>query len=82
MILFLIVKWNRKFERNEFILLNPVRIYGTWDEGIVLDNHMLKSVFLGYDENGKEKFENTRTEIGELIYKFKYQKDKERVCLK
>lgn len=50
-------------------MLNPVRIYGTWDEGIVLDNHMLKSVFLGYDEN-------TRTEIGELIYKFKYQKDK------
>ena len=57
-------------------MLNPTRIYGTWDEGIVLDNHMLKSVFLGYDENGKEKFENTRTEIGELIYKFKYQKDK------
>lgn len=60
-------------------MLNPVRIYGTWDEGIVLDNHMLKSVFLGYDENGKEKFENTRTEIGELIYKLKYQKDK--TCL-
>lgn len=58
-------------------MLNPVRIYGAWDEGIVLDNHMLKSVFLGYDENGKEKFENTRTEIGELIYKFKYQKDKD-----
>lgn len=58
-------------------MLNPVRIYGTWDEGIVLDNHMLKSIFLGYDENGKEQFENTRTEIGELIYKFKYQKDKE-----
>ena len=57
-------------------MLNPTRIYGTWDEGIVLDNHMLKSVFWGYDENGKEKFENTRTEIGELIYKFKYQKDK------
>ena len=60
-------------------MLNPVRIYGAWDEGVVLDNHMLKSVFLGYDESGKEKFENTRTEIGELIYKFKYQKDKE--CL-
>lgn len=60
-----------------YILLNPVRIYGGWDEGIVLDNHMLKSVFLGYDENGKEKFENTRTEIGELVYKFKYQKSKD-----
>ena len=58
-------------------MLKPTRIYGTWDEGIVLDNHMLRSVFLGYDENGKEKFENTRTEIGELIYRFKYQNDKE-----
>lgn len=54
-------------------MLNPIRIYGTWDEGIVLDNHMLKSVFLGYDNRGREKFENTRTEIGELIYKYKYK---------
>ena len=60
-------------------MLNPVRIYGTWDEGVVLDSHMLKSVFLGYDENGKEKFENTRTELGELIYRFKYQNDKSSV---
>ena len=57
-------------------MLNPIRIYGVWDEGVVLDNHMLRSVFLGYDENGKEKFENTRTELGELIYNLKYQKDK------
>lgn len=34
-------------------------------------------MFLGYDESGKEQFENTRTEIGELIYKFEYQKDKD-----
>lgn len=58
-------------------MLNPIKIYGTWDEGIALDNHMLKSIFLGYDVNGKERFENTRTEIGELIYKFKYKKDRE-----
>lgn len=57
-------------------MLNPSRIYGPWDEGIVLDKHMLKSVFLGYDENGKEKFENTRSEIGELIYRFKYKNEK------
>lgn len=48
-------------------MLNPTQIYGTWDEGIVIDNHMIKSVFLGYDEDGKEKFENTRTELGELL---------------
>lgn len=58
-------------------MLHPVRIYGVWDEGVVLDNHMLKSVFVGYDENGKEKFDNTRTELGELLYKFKYQNNTE-----
>jgi len=56
--------------------LKPARIYGGWDEGIVIDNHMLKSIFLGYDDNGKEIFKNIRTEIGELIYNFKYKKDK------
>ena len=37
------------------LLLKPIKIYGTWDEGIVIDYHMLKSKFLGYDENGKEQ---------------------------
>lgn len=58
-------------------MLHPTRIYGVWDEGVVLDNHMLKSTFIGYDENGKEQFENTRTQLGELLYKFKYQNNKE-----
>lgn len=61
--------------RNKFIIPNPIKIYGVWDEGFVIDNHMQKSVFLGYDKYGKEIFENTRTEIGELIYRFKYKKD-------
>ena len=39
------------------ILLKTTRIYGIWNEGIVLDSHMLKSVFIGYDEKGNEKFE-------------------------
>lgn len=56
-------------------ILKPIRIYGSWDDGIVLDNHMQKSVFIGYDENKKELFENTRTELGELLYQFKYQQD-------
>ncbi len=38
-------------------MLNPVRIYGAWDEGIVLDKHIIKSIFLGCDEKGKEKFD-------------------------
>ena len=60
-------------------MLKPIKIFGTWDEGIVIDYHMSKSVFLGYDENGKEKFENTRTEIGELLYRYKYKREQK--CL-
>lgn len=37
---------------------------------------MEKSIFLGYDENGREIFNNTRTYIGELIYKYKYKNEK------
>ena len=55
---------------------SPIKIYGYWDEGFVLDNHMLKSSFLGYDKTGKEKFENIRTELGELLYEFKYKQNK------
>ena len=54
-------------------------IYGSWEEGIVIDNHMLKSVFMGYDNNEREVFENTRTEIGELVYQYKYRKKKKYV---
>lgn len=56
-------------------MLNPIRVFGEWDEGYVLDKHILKSVFLGEDENGRGKFETTRTEIGELIYRLKYKND-------
>lgn len=35
-------------------MLKSIKIYGTWDEGIVIDYHMLKSKFLGYDENGND----------------------------
>ena len=55
--------------------MKPVRIFGNWYEGFVLDNHMEKSIFLGYDKNGKEIFENTRTTLGELIYQYKYMQN-------
>ena len=55
--------------------MKPVRIFGNWYEGFVLDNHMEKSIFLGYDKNGKEIFENTRTALGELIYQYKYMQN-------
>ena len=51
------------------------RIYGTWNEGIVLDKHILESKFLGYNDKGKKRFENTRTELGNLVYRLKYKND-------
>ena len=32
--------------------------------------------FLGYDENGNPKFENTRSEVGELLFRLKYRDDR------
>lgn len=51
------------------------RIYDTWNEGIVLDKHILESKFLGYNDKGKKRFENTRTELGNLVYRLKYKND-------
>ena len=37
---------------------------------------MLSSTYLGPDEFGHKQFENTRSEMGELVYRLKYKKDK------
>lgn len=60
-------------------MIEPIKLLGNWDEGYALDYHMLNSEFLGYDENGKERFKNTRTNVGELLYQIKYNHNKERL---
>jgi predicted amidophosphoribosyltransferase len=57
------------------VQINPQRIYGRWSAGYALDYHMVRSEFLGYDEYGHPRFENTRSEIGELLYQLKYRND-------
>ena len=59
---------------------NPTRIPGRWREGYALDYHTVSSVFLGYDEFGHGKFDTTRTEVGELLYRLKYSNDKTAVA--
>lgn len=54
---------------------NPVKIEGLWKEGFALDVHTLSSDYLGDDEFGHAIFRTTRTELGELLYRLKYQKD-------
>jgi len=46
---------------------------GNWAVGFAYDLHTAYSNYLGVDEYGKEKFENIYTEMGYLIYSFKYK---------
>jgi competence protein ComFC len=50
-------------------------ILGKWQEGFALDLHTLESIFTGYDEFEHPQFITTRSEIGELLYKLKYNGD-------
>ena len=55
--------------------VNPRKIEGPWLDGRVLDLHSSGSEFLGYDEFGHEQFDTHRTDVGELLYRLKYQSD-------
>lgn len=50
-------------------------IHGNWDQGWVLDKHMLSSTYLGDDEHGRARFDSVRTEAGEATYQLKYKHD-------
>ena len=55
--------------------INPWRLTGSWAEGFALDAHTVSSVFVGYDDNGHERYDTTRTEVGEFLYRLKYKGD-------
>ena len=52
--------------------INPIRLSGNQTEGYALDKHTLSSKYIGEDAFGHKQFENVYTEIGELLYKLKY----------
>jgi predicted amidophosphoribosyltransferase len=54
----------------------PIRIPGRWREGYALDYQTISSVYLGDDEFGHPRFSTQRPEVGELLYKLKYQSDR------
>ena len=56
--------------------IQPKRIKGSWKDGFALDFHTVKSEYIGDDEYGHPQYDTTRSEIGELLYKLKYKKDK------
>ena len=53
-----------------------IKIKGNWNKGLAFDVHTLSSTYLGPNEFGHDQFENIRSEMGELVYKLKYQKDR------
>lgn len=48
---------------------------GNWKSGKAYDLHTVSSTHLGIDEFGHDRFDNKRSEMGELVYKLKYQAD-------
>lgn len=54
-------------------------IVGPWDQGWVLDKHMVKSTYIGDDDFGHPQFDNLRTEVGEATYQLKYRQDKDQI---
>lgn len=57
------------------INIHPRRLPGEWTEGFALDIHSTSSELLGYDEFGHERWHTTRTEVGELLYRLKYDSE-------
>lgn len=57
------------------MVLHPQGIKGPWKAGVVLDWHTVASQVIGQNEFGYPIFDNARSEIGELLYQFKYRQD-------
>lgn len=60
--------------------INPRKIDGPWKDGYALDQHSLKSEYVGDNEFGHPQFETTRTEVGELLFKLKYRNDQNAIA--
>ena len=54
-------------------------LVGNWKGGLAFDLHTVGSVYLGVDQFGHDRFDNTRSEIGELVYQLKYRNDQSAV---
>ena len=52
------------------VTFDPVKLEGPWTDGYVLDRHTISSVPTG---DPYFPFETKRTELGELLYQFKYR---------
>lgn len=53
--------------------INPIKLIGNWDEGWALDNHVISSTYTGTDIYGHDTYNTNRSELGELLFYFKYR---------
>ena len=56
--------------------INPIKIPGRWSHGYTLDLHTTGSDLAGHDGYGHPQFASKRSELGELLYRFKFRGDK------
>jgi predicted amidophosphoribosyltransferase len=59
--------------------MNPKRIKGAWNDGYTLDVHTTGSQFIGHDQYGHARFETSRSELGEALYRLKYSRDRSQI---
>jgi competence protein ComFC len=52
-----------------------IKLEGNWRSGRAYDLHTVASTYLGVDEFGRDRFDNTRSEMGDLVYQLKYKGD-------
>ncbi len=52
-----------------------IELSGNWRKGFACDVHTLDSRHLGVDEYGHERWDTTRSEMGEWVYRLKYRGD-------
>ena len=55
--------------------IKPRTLRGPWNVGFALHIHTVSSTFLGQDSYGHNRFDTTRSPIGELLYQLKYKND-------
>ena len=53
--------------------INPIKLKGNWDEGYALDNHVVSSTPKGENVYGHIEYDTVRSELGELLFQFKYR---------
>jgi competence protein ComFC len=57
------------------VQIKPKALQGGWKQGFALDVHTTSSTFVGHNEYGRPEFATTRSPLGELLYRLKYQRD-------